>query len=96
MKLIIKPSCTGKTRELIEYSLETNTPFLVVTDSKKKSLEEKGLAYFSRVPWIITLDDAKFYNGPVLIDDADQVLNQLLKWYVSNVEVVALSITKDC
>ena len=79
MKIIARPSCTGKTKELIEYAIETNIPILCLTQSKAKSITEKAQAYFNSVVPICTLKDIVNTVIPaVLIDDAEKALNELL------------------
>lgn len=46
MKVICRNNCSGKTKELIAESLEKQIPILVFTDSKRRSLEDKSIAYF--------------------------------------------------
>ena len=47
MKIICRQNCSGKTKELIKESLDTNTPILVFSPTKRGSLEEKSVAYFN-------------------------------------------------
>ena len=57
MKIIVGKNATGKTRELLQYSLSNNIPILAVTESKANSLKEKSLVYFSRPANVVTLVD---------------------------------------
>lgn len=80
MKIIAGENCTGKTKQLIEYSLENDIPILALTPSKADSLIEKSKAYFGRV---VNVVDFKYaldygYEGKVLIDDLDEVLPDIL------------------
>ena len=79
MRIIAGKNCTGKTRELIKQSLETGNPILALTPLKAKSLKDKAKAYFnSDALNIIYLEDAKNYAGSILIDDADEIISELL------------------
>ena len=84
MKIICKQNCSGKTKELIRESLDKDFPILVFNDSKKKSLEEKSIAYFSQLVRTLTIDEAKSYQGNVLIDDIDKSLSLLVKVALQN------------
>ena len=95
MELIIKPNCSGKTKEIIKESIATNTPILAISHSKKLSLEEKGLAYFGIKPWVLSFEEAQCYVGPVMIDDAEQVLKQLLLWQEINVTLHTISMSNE-
>ena len=79
MKIIARPQCTGKTKELIAYAIENNIPILCLTQSKIKSLNEKAEAYFNSVVPTCTLEDLNDHIVPnVLIDDADSFINELI------------------
>lgn len=100
MKIIIGKNATGKTKELIEYSLEHNIPILAVTESKAKSLREKSLAYFSKPAEIVTipalLDDTKI--SVILVDDIEKAFAVLLQSHCSpesNISVVGFTATED-
>ena len=95
MELIIQPNCTGKTKELIRRSLYTNVPILAISPTKKKSLEEKGMAYFNAKPWVLSFEEAQCYMGPVMIDDAEEVLKQLLAWQDINITIDTMSISSE-
>lgn len=87
MKIIANKNCTGKTKELIKESLETNTPILALTPLKEKSLKEKSLAYFNRNVSVVNLEEAKTYNGNILIDDLDKNVSNILKLLLNNNEI---------
>ena len=95
MKVICKENCSGKTKELIRESLDTNVPILVLDERKKLSLEEKSIAYFQQLVKTLTLDEAKDYTGSVMIDDVDKSLSALLRYALNNnyidVDTVTLS-----
>ena len=95
MEIILQPNCSGKTKELIKRSLATNTPILAINVMKKASLEEKGLAYFSTKPWVLSFEEAQSYVGPVFIDDAEKVLTQLLAWQDINVTLDTISMSAE-
>ena len=84
MKIICRNNCSGKTKELIRESLDTQTPILVFSDSKRRSLEDKSLAYFNELVETIDVLEAKNYNGKVLIDDLEENLDSLLKHAFNN------------
>ena len=85
MKIIADGNCTGKTKELIRESLETGTPILALSPLKISSLREKAKAYFDSDDLkIIDFEEAQKYDGPILIDDADEIISQLAKLAFSN------------
>lgn len=61
MKVICRQNCSGKTKELIRESLDKDIPILVFSSTKKKSLEEKALAYFNQHVKTIFFTEAKEY-----------------------------------
>lgn len=97
MKIIAKPQCCGKTKELIAYSLDNNIPIFCLTESKKASLREKGYAYFGKPVWVICgaeLLDAECTS--VLIDDAEKILFELVNDYsVEPIEIAGFTITTE-
>jgi hypothetical protein len=95
MEIILQPNCSGKTKELIKRSLATNTPILAINAMKKASLEEKGLAYFGMKPWVLSFEEAQCYVGPIMIDDAEKVLTQLLTWQEINVTLDTISMSTE-
>ena len=84
MKIIANKNCTGKTKELIKESLETGAPILALTPLKENSLKEKSQAYFNEDVNVLNIENAKTYNGNVLIDDIDEVLTTLLQVALEN------------
>ena len=84
MKIIANKNCTGKTKELIKESLETNTPILAFTPTKIKSLKEKSQIYFGKDVSVIDVLQAKTYDGNVLIDDIDESLSDILQMALDN------------
>lgn len=95
MKIICKENCSGKTRELIRESLDKDLPILVFNESKRHSLEEKAMAYFSQRVRTLSIDEAREYTGSILIDDIDKSLSTMVRCLVGNnnidVETVTLS-----
>lgn len=84
MRIIADKNCTGKTKELIKESLETGAPILALTPLKKKSLKEKSKYYFNRDVNVVSIEDAKTYEGNILIDDIDEIVNDMIKKYLNN------------
>lgn len=95
MKIICKENCSGKTKELIRESLDKDVPILVFSESKRRSLEEKAMAYFSKYVRTLSVDEAKEYTGSVLIDDLDKNISTIIRILVGNnnidVDTVTLS-----
>ena len=79
MKIVCRSNCSGKTKELIKESLETGVPILALTSRKAQSLKEKSMAYFGEVVDTIDAIDAKSYQGKILIDDVEKVLDILIQ-----------------
>lgn len=48
------------------------------------SLKEKSQAYFNTDVNVLNIEDAKIYNGSVLIDDIDEILTLLLRMALEN------------
>lgn len=95
MKIICRENCSGKTKELIRESLDTGVPILALTSRKEASLKEKSMAYFNEIVNVIGYEDAKDYNGSVLIDDIEQVLTTLVRstFDNSNISVAGLTLS---
>ena len=93
MEVICRENCGGKTKELIKKSLDTNTPILVFSSIKQKSLEEKSIAYFNELVSTILLDDAKLYKGDILIDDVDENIDTLIKLALHNTQINVSAVT---
>ena len=87
MKIIANKNCTGKTKELIKESLETNTPILALTPLKERSLKEKSLAYFNKNVNVLNVEEAKTYSGNILVDDLDKNISDILKLLLNNNEI---------
>jgi hypothetical protein len=98
MKIIVNKNCTGKTRALIEQSLDSNIPIFVLYEGKAESLREKSLSYFDKVVRVITPQDfANGYTGSILVDDMDKVFHTLLADFVHSYDfaVAGATITED-
>lgn len=97
MKIIARPQCTEKTKELIQLSLETNTPIWCVTESKRKSLQEKSLFYFGKIAEIICREELLHSDTTkVLIDDVDKLIEYLVNDFsINDVSVVGMTITTE-
>ena len=98
MKFIINKNCTGKTRELIKCSLDTDTPIFVMYQGKAESLQEKAFNYFGKTVRIVTPQSfAEGYSGPILIDDLDKTFYALLASYVNSCDfsIAVATLTED-
>lgn len=93
MKVICRQNCSGKTKELIRESLDNNTPILVFSPTKKKSLEEKSIAYFNQPVKTLFFTEAKEYDGKVLIDDLDENVEWLVKFALNNPQIGVDAVT---
>ena len=95
MQIIARPQCTGKTKELLQLSLDTNTPIWCLAESKRRSLEEKSMFYFGKVAEVIC--GAELLNSDatrILIDDVETMIPFLVNDYSSQpVEVMGMTIT---
>jgi hypothetical protein len=98
MKIICNKNCTGKTRALIKYSLETDIPIFALYNGKAESLREKSLVYFDKCVRVITAQDfADGYSGPILIDDLDKAFQTLLAAHVNSFDfsIAGATLTED-
>lgn len=97
MKIIARPQCTGKTKELIQMSLDTNTPIWCLSETKKHSLQEKSLFYFGRLAEILCGAELLHSDtSSVLIDDIEKMIGFLVNDYTSQpVEVLGITITTE-
>ena len=77
MKIIARPSCTGKTKELIAMAIEENIPILCFTTQQARSIQEKSQFYFDTIAPICMIQDIVEDNciiPYVLIDNEDKAL----------------------
>jgi hypothetical protein len=99
MKLIVGKNDTGKTRALIEHSLETDIPIFALYDSKAESLRAKSISYFGKAARVITPNDMvqNQYVGDILVDDIDKAFTALLADFVKSYgfNVAGATITED-
>jgi hypothetical protein len=100
MKIIVGKNATGKTKELLQYSLDSDIPILAVTESKANSLREKSLAYFSRPANVVTLADLSENAdiSKILVDDIEKAFAVMLQTNFvarSNLYVVGFTATED-
>lgn len=93
MKIICRENCSGKTKELIRESLDTGVPILALNTRKEASLKEKSMAYFNEIVNVIGYEEAKEYKGPILIDDAEQVINCLVRTTFDNSNISVAGLT---
>ena len=99
MKLIIGKNDSGKTRELIKYSLDTGIPIFALYDSKAESIKAKAISYFGKPVYIVTPNDLaqNNYNGDILVDDIEKVFTLLLSDFMrsSSFTLAGATITED-
>jgi hypothetical protein len=99
MKLIVGKNDSGKTRELIKYSLNTGIPVFALYDSKAESLRAKSLSYFGKPVHVVTPNDLanNKYAGELLVDDLEKAFTVLLSDFIrsSNFTVAGATITED-
>ena len=99
MKLITGKNDSGKTRELIRYSLEKDIPIFALYTSKAESIRAKSMNYFGKVVKVITPNDISHNEcvGDILVDDLESVFITLLEDFLKsyNVEVAGATITED-
>lgn len=99
MKLFVGKNDTGKTRELINYSLEQDIPILALYNSKAESLRAKSINYFGKLVKVVTPNDLmqSGYSGEVLVDDLDKAFATLLSDFVrsSNFSIAGATVTED-
>lgn len=100
MKIIVGKNATGKTKELLQYSFDSNIPILAVTESKANSLKEKSLAYFSRPANVVTLVDLaeNAEISKILVDDIEKAFAAILQTHFiakSNLSVAGFTATED-
>ena len=93
MKIICKENCSGKTKELIRESLDKDIPILVFNEMKRRSLEEKAMAYFTKHVRTLTLEEAKQYSGDILIDDIDKNISSIIRGLTGNSNIDVATIT---
>ena len=99
MKLIVGKNDTGKTRELIKYSLDNNVPIFALHNRNAEALRAKSISYFGKPVSIVTTDTlaSHDYTGEILVDDLEKVFTELLANFVksSGFELVGASVTEE-
>lgn len=99
MKFIVGKSNTGKTKELIEYSLSSNIPIFALHNGKANSLRVKAFSYFNKAVQVVTPDDLIYgdYHGKILVDDLEKAFSMLLAEYLKtdDFEVVGATVTEE-
>ena len=98
MKLIVGRNDSGKTRELIKYSIDNSIPIFALYDSKADSIKAKALNYFNTPVRVITPNDlAAGYDGEILVDDIEKAFAALLADFArsSSFSIVGATITED-
>jgi hypothetical protein len=99
MNLIVDKNDSGKTRKLIQQSLETGIPIFVLYDRKADSLREKAHSYFGKTVKVVTPQDftANGYTGDILVDDMDKAFNTLLAAYIHSYDfnIAGATLTED-
>ena len=99
MKLIVGKNDSGKTRELIKYSIDKDIPIFALDQRKAESLRSKALSYFGVPICVMTPDTlaSNEYHGDILIDDMEKVFEALLGDFLrtSTLTVAGATITED-
>lgn len=97
MKLIVGKNDSGKTRELIKRSLETNTPIFALYENKAESIRNKSFSYFGKIATVITPNDMTDYSGEILVDDMEKAFAALLAGYLGSINfiIAGATITED-
>ena len=97
MKIIARPQCTGKTKELLQLSFDTGAPIWCLSESKKRSLEDKAMFYFGKPANVLCGAELLHTDATsILIDDVEKMIGFLVNDYSSHpVEVIGLTITTE-
>lgn len=99
MKIIVGKNDTGKTRELIKQSLDTDIPIFALYESKADSLRAKSMSYFGKCVKVLTVNDflLQNYHGDILVDDLDKSFHSLLSMHLqsSDFTIAGATITED-
>jgi hypothetical protein len=99
MKLIVGKNDTGKTRELIKYSLDNDIPIFALYNGKAESIRAKSINYFGKLVRVVTPNDLaqKTYTGDILVDDLEKAFTALLSDFVRtpSFNIVCATITED-
>ena len=99
MKLIVGKNDSGKTRELIKYSIDKNIPIFALETHKAESLRTKALSYFGEPVCVMTPDTliTNGYNGEILVDDMEKAFELLLSDFLrtSNLTIAGATLNED-
>ena len=97
MKIIARPQCTEKTKELIALSIEKNIPIFCMSESKRRSLYEKAMAYFSKSVEVICAEELLHSDcTEILVDDAESLIQLLIDDYSSKpVTLAGFTVTTE-
>ena len=99
MKIISGKNDTGKTRALIQHSLENDIPIFALYESAAEALKAKSISYFGRVVKVVTINDFvnNNYCGDILVDDLDKAFSSLLAAQINsfNFTLTGATITED-
>lgn len=99
MKLIVGKNDSGKTRELIRYSLDKDIPIFALYSSKAESIRAKSINYFGKLVKVLTPNDIaqNSYTGDLLVDDIENVFTALLSDFVKSpgITIAGATITED-
>ena len=99
MRLIVGKNDSGKTRELIKYSLDTGIPIFALYGNKAESIKAKAISYFNKPVYVLTPNDLmqNNYTGEILVDDIEKAFAALLADFTqsSNFTIAAATITED-
>lgn len=94
MRVIAKPRQAGKTTELIKRSAETGFPIVCRNKRTADRIGEMARELKLPTPTMYTFFDAAHtfrrgfgINGPVLIDDADEFLQYILRFRIDTVTI---------
>jgi len=100
MDKIIKKRASGKTSELIKRSFVTEYPILVATEDQKKNLKSQAYSMgYGGMPEPLTPKSFSLlqFRGrkiKVLVDEADYLLQQLLKKY-GDIEIDTITLSPN-
>ena len=95
MKIIARPRQTGKTTELILRSHQTNYPIIVPTLKQTELIKKMANEYHLWIPEPIAICDGRSTRSsdPVLLDNADAIIEDILKLYFGRkIDTIVLNV----
>jgi hypothetical protein len=99
MKIITGKNDTGKTRALIQQSLDSNIPIFALYESAAESLRAKSMSYFNKVVHVVTPQDFKNgnYCGAILVDDLEKNFSNLLAAHLKSCDfyIAGATVTEE-